>query len=100
VKKDFAPVNRGQLLKSLAGVPVSTWSYKNEKPGVRHIGPMAQDFERAFRVGEGDTSIAMVDADGVALAAIQGLYRQNMELRRRLSLQEAHLSRLERWLQH
>lgn len=42
---------------------------------VRHIGPMAQDFHAAFEVGEDDEHIATVDADGVALAAIQGLYR-------------------------
>ncbi|HEY0548440.1 MAG TPA: hypothetical protein VGF13_02495 [Verrucomicrobiae bacterium] len=40
---------------------------------VRHIGPMAQDFRSAFAVGENDRTITTVDADGVALAAIQGL---------------------------
>jgi hypothetical protein len=34
---------------------------------------MAQDFAAAFGVGENDTTISTVDADGVALAAIQGL---------------------------
>ena len=98
VKKDFAPVDRVALLRRLNSVPVTTWSYKHEKPSVRHIGAMAQDFQRAFQVGEDDISIAMVDADGVALAAIQGLYLQNMALRHRLSLQGACLSRLERLL--
>jgi Chaperone of endosialidase len=103
VKKDFARVDGAQLLGRLARIPVSTWSYKNEKAGVRHIGPMAQDFARAFRVGEDDTSIAMVDADGVALAAIQGLYRQNQALNGKVAgLQRqnralsARLARLER----
>jgi trimeric autotransporter adhesin len=34
---------------------------------------MAQDFKAAFGVGESDTGITSIDADGVALAAIQGL---------------------------
>ena len=34
---------------------------------------MAQDFYAAFSLGQGDTTINTVDADGVALAAIQGL---------------------------
>ena len=42
---------------------------------IRHIGPMAQDFYAAFGVGEDDRHISTVDADGVALAAIQGLYQ-------------------------
>jgi trimeric autotransporter adhesin len=41
--------------------------------GIRHLGPMAQDFKAAFGLGETDTGITSVDADGVALAAIQGL---------------------------
>jgi uncharacterized protein YceH (UPF0502 family) len=34
---------------------------------------MAQDFHAAFGLGADDKHIATVDADGVALAAIQGL---------------------------
>ncbi len=36
---------------------------------------MAQDFYAAFGLGNSDTHIGTVDADGVALAAIQGLYQ-------------------------
>ena len=42
-------------------------------PDKRHIGPVAQDFHAAFGLGTHETAIATVDADGVALAAIQGL---------------------------
>jgi hypothetical protein len=35
---------------------------------------MAQDFHAAFGLGENDTSIGLLDSEGVALAAIQGLY--------------------------
>jgi hypothetical protein len=36
------------------------------------MGPTAQDFRAAFGLGPNDTTISVVDADGVALAAIQG----------------------------
>ena len=36
---------------------------------------MAQDSHAAFSVGANETSIATIDADGVALAAIQGLHQ-------------------------
>jgi hypothetical protein len=39
------------------------------------MGPMAQDFYAAFGLGEDDRHIATVDADGVALAGVQALYR-------------------------
>jgi hypothetical protein len=35
---------------------------------------MAQDFYAAFGLGESERYISTIDADGVALAAIQGLY--------------------------
>ena len=54
-------------------MPVSTWRFKTEDDSIRHIGPMAQDFMAAFGYGVNDTHITSTDADGVALAAIQGL---------------------------
>ena len=47
---------------------------------------MAEDFRQAFGLGDSDTAISMVDADDVALAAIQGLYElvkeQQVEIER------------------
>jgi len=53
---------------------METWNYKAQDPSIRHIGPMAQDFYGAFSYGEDNKYINTLDADGVALAAIQGLY--------------------------
>ncbi len=72
-KTNFAPVNGRDLLEKLAAVPMTTWNYKSQDASIRHIGPMAQDFYAAFGVGEDDRHITTIDADGVALAAIQGL---------------------------
>ena len=57
----------------MVGLPVQTWSYTNEQPDVRHMGPMAQDFRDAFKLGDNDKLIGYLDETGVALAAIQGL---------------------------
>ena len=73
-KDNFAPVDSAALLESLARVPVMTWNYRTQDASIRHMGPVAQDFHAAFGLGENDKTINTVDADGVALAAIQGLY--------------------------
>jgi hypothetical protein len=73
------------VLRRLASVPISTWSYRSQKRSIRHIGPMAQDFHRAFGVGEDRRHISSVDADGVALAAIKGLSRKVERLQRKLT---------------
>ena len=72
-KTDLRTVNPQEVLARVAALPISTWRFKTAEAAQRHIGPMAQDFYAAFNVGLDEKSICTVDADGVALAAIQGL---------------------------
>jgi hypothetical protein len=85
LKRDFRPIDRRALLRRLVRIPIESWSYKAEEPRVRHIGPIAQDFYSAFGLGLDDKHIGTIDEGGVALAAIQGLYRQNQALRARVA---------------
>jgi hypothetical protein len=73
-KENFEPVDSRAVLAKVAVLPMSTWNYKTEDGGYRHMGPMGQDFRAAFGLGSDDKHITTVDADGVALAAVQGLY--------------------------
>ena len=71
-KTNVVPLDDETILAKVAALPISRWSYRTER-GVRHVGPMAQDFYAAFNVGEDDRHITSIDEDGVALAAIKGL---------------------------
>jgi hypothetical protein len=83
-KEGFEPVNAGEVLDKVLALPLSRWSYKADEERSRHLGPMAQDFHASFGLGPDDKHIATVDADGVALAAIQGLNQRLMqELKRK-----------------
>ena len=64
-------------------------------PTIRHMGPVAQDFYAAFGVGEDDTHISTIDADGVALAAIQGLYQVVQEQASQIAALQAENAALE-----
>jgi hypothetical protein len=46
-----------------------------ESSNIHHIGPVAQDFHATFGLGHDERYIGTIDADGVALAAIQGLHQ-------------------------
>ncbi|MBC8095981.1 MAG: tail fiber domain-containing protein [Akkermansiaceae bacterium] len=73
-KENFTSLNSQVVLSKVAALPITEWNYKNDASGVHHIGPMAQDFYAAFQLnGADDKHISVVDAGGVALAAIQGL---------------------------
>ena len=72
-KVNFTNVNALDVLELVSQLPIESWNYRTEDPSIRHIGPMAQDFYAAFGLGVDDRHIGTIDADGVALAAIQGL---------------------------
>ena len=79
MKTNVALLDDAAVLAKVDQLPISRWSYKTEH-GVRHVGPMAQDFYAAFKVGEDDKHITSIDEDGVALAAIKALHAENAEL--------------------
>ena len=74
MKKDIVKVDSRDVLDKLSRMEIATWQYKDVEHNNRHMGPMAQDFYSAYQLGFDDKGISTVDADGVALAAIQGLY--------------------------
>jgi len=75
-KTAFEPIDHRALLDRIGSIDISSWQYASQDGGIRHVGPTAQDFNRLlpFLGGEGEEYINTLDADGVALAAIQGLY--------------------------
>jgi hypothetical protein len=95
-KENLKPVDGREVLGQLTSLPVATWNYKSQDSSIRHIGPMAQDFYDAFGVGDEREFIATIDADGVALAAIQGLHKLVRDLEARNSSLEHRMASLER----
>jgi flagellin-like hook-associated protein FlgL len=75
VKTNIDPVDPQDALAGVDSMEVATWEYESEGEGAgtTHIGPMAEEFHDAFDVGSSDEHINSINADGVALAAIQGL---------------------------
>ena len=95
MKRNIRQVEVRDILSRLSRIPISRWSYKSQDASIEHIGPMAQDFYDAFGLGEDDRHINTLDPDGVALAAIQGLYELAQEKDVRIAAQESRISDLE-----
>jgi hypothetical protein len=107
-KQDFRPIDAEDVLRRVAALPVTSWSYKGTDSTTRYIGPVAQDFHALFGLGN-DTTLATMDVDGVTLAAVQALERrtvqtredhdelkaQNVALRARVADLERRLARIE-----
>ena len=93
-KTAVRPIDAREVLKKVTALPLNTWQYKAQDAKYRHMGPMAQDFYAAFRLGESDTGIDTVDADGVALAAIQGLNAELAERDRKIATLSSQMDAL------
>lgn len=93
VKENFAPIDTRDTLEKVAALPLTAWNYKADPDHRRYIGPVAQDFHAAFGLGN-DTSISTLDADGVSLAAIQGMYQVVQEKEARIQKLEQDVAEL------
>ena len=100
VKRNLRPVDIEAVLAKVVAMPVYHWQPK-EGPNrdVEHLGPMAQDFMTAFGLGDNNKAIGFQDADGVALAAIQGLHQLVEQKDAELKRQDLELTVMKRKLE-
>jgi len=97
LKENFVEEDGERILEKISEMPITSWNYKAQDPTVRHIGPVAQDFNAAFGFGEDEFFINTSDLDGVNIAAIKALERRTRELQEcndRLEAQIAELKAL------
>ncbi len=78
LKEEFEEVDGEDVLARLKEVPIQSWRYIGTS--ARHIGPFAEDFRAAFGLGGSPDKIAQIDADGVALRAVQALEQRTAAL--------------------
>jgi hypothetical protein len=94
-KSGFLAVDGEDMLRRVASLPVTTWRYRDEVDrSTLHIGPMAQDWHRAFGFTADDHTINMSDFDGVNLASIQALINRTAAQDARIQALEARNAEL------
>jgi hypothetical protein len=93
-KTHVVAVDDEALLAEVGNLPVGTWSYRSEDPRIRHVGPMAQDFHKAFGVGDDDRHITSIDEAGVVLAATKALRNHDLAFYDQESGRQAELRAL------
>jgi len=82
-KHSISFTDNSKVLQKIDKLPIYNWKYDNED--IPHLGPMAQDFYASFGLGQGETTISSIDADGVALAAIKALIDKNEKLEKEIT---------------
>ena len=94
-KEGFTAIAPEAVLAKVSALPITQWKYKVEPDGMKHIGPVAQDFYAAFGLGDSAKAIGAIDETGVALAAIQGLNQKLNEKDAEIAGLKARLDKLE-----
>jgi hypothetical protein len=100
LKENLQPLDRQELLAKISGLPIEAWNYRDADE--RHIGPVSEDFGRAFDVGvvnqdgtRDDQHLAASDVAGVALAGVKELAQENQELRQIIEDLSLRIAKLE-----
>lgn len=75
-KENFITVNADEILNNIEKLEIKSWNYKSQSSCIKHIGPMAQDFYKVFKIGDNNKTIAVIDMDGVTLSGIKTLYQR------------------------
>ena len=73
IKEGFQEIDAKEILRKVKNLPITRWNYIQDENDTAHIGPMAQDFAAAFKLGHSDKHISTIDSEGISLAAIKGL---------------------------
>jgi hypothetical protein len=95
LKENFESVDGEKILILIDDLPIMKWKYKTDSPGIKHIGPVAQDFYALFGLGNDDKSISSVDPSGIALAAIKELSKQNKAFKEQIESYKSQLQILQ-----
>jgi len=73
LKENLVEHTYSDTLDKIMEMPIYTYNFKTSAPGIKSIGPVAQDFNRLFPSDKDQLSIVDRDMCGVALAGVKGV---------------------------
>jgi Chaperone of endosialidase/Head domain of trimeric autotransporter adhesin len=73
LKENLVEHTYSDTLDKIMEMPIYTYNFKTTAPGIKSIGPVAQDFNRLFPSDKDQLSIVERDMCGVALAGVKGV---------------------------
>ena len=95
LKENFVTVDDQSVLEKLDKLSILCWNYKYSTKDDNHMGPVAEDFYKAFELGKDDKHIAPRDMAGVALAGVKALNRKLAQKDAEIKLLKERLASLE-----
>jgi hypothetical protein len=91
LKANFAPVNAHSVLDRVAALRILTWNYLSQPRFIRHMRPISA---RPSAWAKMTSTSLRFDSEGVALAAIQELFRLVQQKDARIQEQSEQIKKL------
>lgn len=92
-KTNVVRVDPEIVLRKALAMEIPEWEHLNAQ-GIRRLGPMAQDFFRAFGLGSDDKHISPNDMAAVSLVSLQALARRDQERSAEIARSQAEIALL------
>jgi len=77
-------------------MPITTWNMTSDPSKTKHLGPVAEEFYKAFGLGIGATTIGGSDIDGVNIAAAKALEARTSSLQSQLERKNEEIAALKK----
>jgi trimeric autotransporter adhesin len=98
IKENYVPADVEDILVKMRSVPINYWNIIDEEGKPPHLGPFAEDFFEAFKLGNTSKAIGHQDIDGVFFAAIKALDAHSEKQLQRIQTLESENSELKQRL--
>ncbi len=73
LKENYSEIDNMDILSKIDQLPVMKWNYKDQSDSIGHIGPFAEDFYNAFKLGASNKDIFLSDEVGITMAGVKAL---------------------------
>jgi len=82
LKENFEVIDDEWILNQIRSMPITKWNYKKGNTKAKYIGPVAQDFYKAFQLGGTDSlGINTLCIEGVSIAGVKALEKRTSEMK-------------------
>ena len=99
IKENYIPADGEDILLKMRSVPINYWNIIDEDGKPAHLGPFAEDFFAAFKLGNTEKAIGHQDIDGVNFAAIKALDARSETQQRQIDALKTENAELKRRLE-
>jgi hypothetical protein len=97
-KSNLEEIKGETLINKVLNLPIYKYNYKYQNPSIKHIGVMAQDWKKAFDLGEDDNFIYDIDENGVCISLLKYLISESKKNKKQINTIKKYYNKIQNYL--